>query len=188
MSDAEGPLAIVAGGGSVPIAVAEAVMRRGRRVVLFPVRGWADPAAVERFPHYWIAAGQGGRLARQVGIGAGQPLREGRAGSAQIRGGIAEKVRAGGQGDGGAAQHGKRGKAGSRETHDEIPHGRGGPGPAAWLAEVSYSLPPSLEKARKAGVRRNDRPWPGRPGPGKARNLARSVQFVDGHCGPVTSC
>jgi UDP-2,3-diacylglucosamine hydrolase len=66
MSDAEGPLAIVAGGGSVPIAVAEAVMRRGRRVVLFPVRGWADPAAVERFPHYWIAAGQGGRLARHA--------------------------------------------------------------------------------------------------------------------------
>jgi DUF1009 family protein len=64
MSDAQGPLAIVAGGGSIPIAVAEAVMRRGRRVVLFPVRGWADPAAVERFPHYWVAVGQGGRLAR----------------------------------------------------------------------------------------------------------------------------
>jgi DUF1009 family protein len=64
MSDAQGPLAIVAGGGSIPIAVAEAVMRRGRRVVLFPVRGWADPAAVARFPHYWVAVGQGGRLAR----------------------------------------------------------------------------------------------------------------------------
>src|ERR1043166_5788496 len=68
MSDAhpEGPLAIVAGGGSVPIAVAEAVMRRGRRVVLFPVRGWADPAAVERFPHHWVAVGQVGRLARHA--------------------------------------------------------------------------------------------------------------------------
>jgi DUF1009 family protein len=66
MSDAEGPLAIVAGGGSIPIAVAEAVMRRGRRVVLFPVRGWADPAAVERFPHYWVSVGQGGRLARHA--------------------------------------------------------------------------------------------------------------------------
>ena len=64
MSDAQGPLAIVAGGGSIPIAVAEAVMRRGRRVVLFPVRGWADPAAVERFPHYWVPVGQVGRLAR----------------------------------------------------------------------------------------------------------------------------
>jgi DUF1009 family protein len=64
MSDAQGPLAIVAGGGSIPIAVAEAVMRRGRRVVLFPVSGWADPAAVERFPHHWINVGQGGRLTR----------------------------------------------------------------------------------------------------------------------------
>lgn len=66
MSDAQGPLAIVAGGGSIPIAVAEAVMRRGRRVVLFPVRGWADPAAVERFPHHWIAVIQGGRLTRHA--------------------------------------------------------------------------------------------------------------------------
>ncbi len=66
MSDAQGPLGIVAGGGSVPIAVAEAVMRRGRRVVLFPVRGWADPAAVERFAHHWISVGQGGRLARHA--------------------------------------------------------------------------------------------------------------------------
>src|ERR1043166_6307226 len=68
MSDAhpEGPLAIVAGGGSVPIPVAKAVMRRGRRVELFPVRGWADAAAVERFPHHWISVGQGGRLARHA--------------------------------------------------------------------------------------------------------------------------
>src|ERR1043165_3038991 len=66
MSDAQGPLAIVAGGGSIPIAVADAVIRRGRRVVLFPVRGWADPAAVERFPHHWVAVGQVGHLARHA--------------------------------------------------------------------------------------------------------------------------
>jgi DUF1009 family protein len=59
-----GPLAIIAGGGSIPIAVAEAVQRRGRRVVLFPVRGWADPAAVEKFTHYWLALVQGGRFLR----------------------------------------------------------------------------------------------------------------------------
>jgi DUF1009 family protein len=62
----EGPLAMIVGGGAIPIAVAEAVMRRGRRVVLFPVRGWADPAAVERFPHYWIAAVQAGRFMRHA--------------------------------------------------------------------------------------------------------------------------
>src|SRR4029077_9284791 len=58
------PLAIVAGGGSVPVAVAQAVERSGRRVVLFPVRGWADPAAVEKFTHHWLALVQAGRFLR----------------------------------------------------------------------------------------------------------------------------
>jgi len=64
------PLAIIAGGGAIPIAVADAVARSGRRVVMFPVRGWADPAAVERYPHHWIALLQAGRfqkLARTEG-------------------------------------------------------------------------------------------------------------------------
>ena len=55
-----------AGGGSLPIAVADAVERRGRRVVLFPVRGWADPAAVEQYPHYWLALAQAGRFLRHA--------------------------------------------------------------------------------------------------------------------------
>src|SRR4051794_34504065 len=58
------PLAIMAGGGSLPVAVAQAAQRAGRRVVMFPVRGWADPAAVEAFPHHWIAVGQFGRFRR----------------------------------------------------------------------------------------------------------------------------
>lgn len=58
------PLAIVAGGGSVPIAVAQAVERTGRRVVLFAVRGWADPAAVETFTHHWLTLLQAGRFLR----------------------------------------------------------------------------------------------------------------------------
>jgi DUF1009 family protein len=58
------PLAIVCGGGTVPVAVAEAAMRAGRRVVLFPVRGWADPELIARFPHHWIALGQLGRFVR----------------------------------------------------------------------------------------------------------------------------
>jgi UDP-2,3-diacylglucosamine hydrolase len=57
------PLGIICGGGSIPLAVAEAASRRGRRVVLFALRGWADPA-VERYPHHWIALGQLGRLFR----------------------------------------------------------------------------------------------------------------------------
>lgn len=59
-----GPLAIIAGGGTVPIAVAAAVERAGRRVVLFAVRGWADPAAVERFTHHWVTLLQAGRFLR----------------------------------------------------------------------------------------------------------------------------
>jgi DUF1009 family protein len=65
-----GPLAIICGGGTVPFAVADAVARRGRPVVLFPVRGWADDARVANFPHHWIAIGQAGRfvrLAREAG-------------------------------------------------------------------------------------------------------------------------
>jgi len=57
------PIGIICGGGSIPLAVAEAASRHGRRVVLFALRGWADPA-VERYPHHWIALGQLGRLFR----------------------------------------------------------------------------------------------------------------------------
>jgi DUF1009 family protein len=58
------PLAIICGGGSFPGAVAEAIERRGRRPVMFPVRGWADPKVVERYAHHWIAIGQAGRFFR----------------------------------------------------------------------------------------------------------------------------
>src|SRR5438067_10757245 len=69
-ADAERPLAVIAGGGAIPLAVADAAMRQGRNVVMFAVRGWADPAAIERYPHHWIALVQAGRflrLARQEG-------------------------------------------------------------------------------------------------------------------------
>ncbi len=60
----ETPLGIICGGGTVPLAVAEAVTRRGRRVVLFALRGWADAKAVAAYPHHWIALGQFGRFSR----------------------------------------------------------------------------------------------------------------------------
>jgi UDP-2,3-diacylglucosamine hydrolase len=58
------PLAIICGGGSFPGAVAQAVERRGRRPVMFALRGWADTKVVERYSHHWIAIGQAGRLFR----------------------------------------------------------------------------------------------------------------------------
>jgi UDP-2,3-diacylglucosamine hydrolase len=57
-------LAIICGGGSFPGAVADAAARRGRRPVMFALRGWADPKVVERYDHRWIAIGQIGRIFR----------------------------------------------------------------------------------------------------------------------------
>ncbi|HVY57615.1 MAG TPA: UDP-2,3-diacylglucosamine diphosphatase LpxI [Xanthobacteraceae bacterium] len=59
-----GPLAIICGGGSIPQAVAGAVSRSGRRVVLFPLRGWADAEFAAHYPHHWIAVAQVGRFFR----------------------------------------------------------------------------------------------------------------------------
>jgi DUF1009 family protein len=61
---AGGPLAIICGGGSFPLAVADAATRNGRRVVLFPLKGWADPAAIKRYPHHWVGLAQFGRFCR----------------------------------------------------------------------------------------------------------------------------
>ena len=58
------PVAIICGGGSFPGAVAEAIARRGRRPVMFAVRGWADPKVIEGYAHHWIAIGQAGRFFR----------------------------------------------------------------------------------------------------------------------------
>jgi DUF1009 family protein len=62
----EQPLAIVCGGGALPFAVADAVAARGRRPVLFAIKGWADPDAVAAYRHRWIAIGQLGRLRRLI--------------------------------------------------------------------------------------------------------------------------
>ena len=61
-SDGDCSLAIVCGGGSLPYALADAAVRRGRRVVLFALRGWADPQRVAAYPHHWSWVGQIGRL------------------------------------------------------------------------------------------------------------------------------
>jgi DUF1009 family protein len=63
-SVAEGPLALVCGGGSLPLAVADHVAARGRRVLLFPVRGAAKPEDYTGREHTWVYLGQFGTLAR----------------------------------------------------------------------------------------------------------------------------
>lgn len=60
----DSPLGIICGGGSVPLAVADAVASHGRKVVLFPLIGWGDEKAVENYPHQWVHLGQFGRVCR----------------------------------------------------------------------------------------------------------------------------
>jgi len=65
MSEAnQPPLAIICGAGSLPFAVAEAARRQGRAVVLFGLKGWADPARTAAYPNHWIRYGELGRFCR----------------------------------------------------------------------------------------------------------------------------
>jgi DUF1009 family protein len=57
-------LAIICGAGTLPAALADAARRRGRRVVLFPLRPWADPQHVAAYPHHWCWIGQWKRFMR----------------------------------------------------------------------------------------------------------------------------
>lgn len=64
------PLAMLCGGGSLPLAIADSVVSRGRPVVMFPLRGAAEATGIERHRHYWVYVGQIGkflRLARAEG-------------------------------------------------------------------------------------------------------------------------
>jgi DUF1009 family protein len=58
------PVGLIAAGGVMPFAVADAMIARGRVPVLFALKGVCDPKRVERFRHHWIALGQLGRLAK----------------------------------------------------------------------------------------------------------------------------
>jgi UDP-2,3-diacylglucosamine hydrolase len=58
------PIGVVAGGGAMPFAVADSLVKRGVNPVLFPLRGACDPVRVERFRHHWISVGQYGRAVR----------------------------------------------------------------------------------------------------------------------------
>lgn len=56
-------LAIIAGGGAMPVTVAEAAAAQGRAVHIFGIEGAAD-ASIERFPHSWVNFGEVGRILR----------------------------------------------------------------------------------------------------------------------------
>ena len=63
-SQTSSAVGVIAGGGAMPFAVADSLLARGGRPVLFALQGACDPKAVERFRHHWISVGQVGRATR----------------------------------------------------------------------------------------------------------------------------
>ncbi len=58
-------LGILAGGGGMPIAVAQAAKRDGRCVHIVAIRGEADQV-IEAFPHTWVTWGEVGRILKTL--------------------------------------------------------------------------------------------------------------------------
>ena len=54
-------LGIIAGGGGLPLAVAESVLASGRDLYVLGLRGCAEPA-IGRYPHDWVALGESRKL------------------------------------------------------------------------------------------------------------------------------
>jgi UDP-2,3-diacylglucosamine hydrolase len=57
---------IVCGGGVLPFAVADAVIRGGREVFLIALKGFADAERVARHPHQWVGFGQYGLIRKSL--------------------------------------------------------------------------------------------------------------------------
>jgi DUF1009 family protein len=60
----QGPLAIVCGAGSLPLAVADFVSARGRQVLLLPLQGVAKPEDYAQRPHTWVRIAKFGMVER----------------------------------------------------------------------------------------------------------------------------
>jgi DUF1009 family protein len=58
------PIGLIAGGGVLPFAVADSLLSRGGKPVVFALKGACDPTQLSRFHHYWISIGQYGKLTR----------------------------------------------------------------------------------------------------------------------------
>ncbi len=57
-----GKLGIIAGGGSLPVRVAEAARDAGREVFIVGLDGFADPATLSPWPHAMVRMGAAGRI------------------------------------------------------------------------------------------------------------------------------
>lgn len=58
------PIGLIAGGGTLPIAVADALVASGTTPIVFALKGACDGSLVTRHRHYWLSLGQLGRLFR----------------------------------------------------------------------------------------------------------------------------
>jgi len=58
------PIGIIAGGGPLPVIVADAVIKSGRAVFICALKGVGDPA-LENYPHEWIAFGSVGKVLKK---------------------------------------------------------------------------------------------------------------------------
>lgn len=57
-----GPVAIIAGGTALPAYAIAAVRQRGRKCVVFAIKGMADHPAIEQEQHFWVRVGEGGKI------------------------------------------------------------------------------------------------------------------------------
>jgi UDP-2,3-diacylglucosamine hydrolase len=62
MSAPAEPLGLIAGGGTMPLRLADAAAKAGRPVVCILIEGFADPADYARFPHQVVPLGRIGRM------------------------------------------------------------------------------------------------------------------------------
>lgn len=58
------PVGIIAGGGTLPFAVADQLAARGLTPVLFALKGSCDPERVTAYRHHWLRMGALGKLLR----------------------------------------------------------------------------------------------------------------------------
>jgi UDP-2,3-diacylglucosamine hydrolase len=66
-------IGILAGGGRLPLMIAESVAARGEAVHIVGIEGEADPA-IARFPHTWVNWGQIGRMVATLQSQGGRQL------------------------------------------------------------------------------------------------------------------
>src|SRR5262245_55920086 len=66
-------IGILAGGGRLPLMIAESASQRGTAVHIVGIEGEADPA-IARFPHTWVNWGQIGRMVRALAQEGGRQM------------------------------------------------------------------------------------------------------------------